>query len=303
MMNIIKFNAKFLALVLIVVFLFGCARKDIQTKRAIAYSEDNVPISYTVYGTGDLSVVFVHGWSCDSRYWDKQVPEVSKKYQVITIDLAGHGHSGSLRDKFTIDSFGQDVKAVIDQEKVSKMILIGHSMGGQVIVAAARLMPKKVIGLIGVDTLMNVEAKYSQEFIDGMLTGFKKDFPKHTDSFVREMFRKNTDKKLVDWVTSDMAAANPKVAISAVTEYLQMFVTGQTSKVFEGLEVPVRAITADLWPVDYDGNRRHMHSFNAVIMPNTGHFLMLERPDEFNKILLDTINWILQDNLRGHEES
>jgi len=59
--------------------------------------------------------------------------------------------------------------------------------------------------------------------------------------------------------------------------------------------LPVRIISADLWPIDYEANRRHMLSFNAVIMPKTGHFLMMERPDEFNDILSDTIDWIKQD--------
>ena len=59
----------------------------------VALSKDGTPISYEVHGAGDPTLVFVHGWSCDARYWREQVPYFSKKYRVITVDLAGHGHS------------------------------------------------------------------------------------------------------------------------------------------------------------------------------------------------------------------
>jgi pimeloyl-ACP methyl ester carboxylesterase len=292
----IKNGLRNLFLLLCLILLLGCSDLSKQAKRHITYSQDNVPISYTVYGKGDMAVIFVHGWSCDSRYWDMQVPAISKKYQVITVDLAGHGHSGASRTDYTMSAFAHDVKAVVEDQDLDKVILVGHSMGGEVMVFSARLMPEKVLGLIAVDTLMDVEAQYTQEEIDQMLSGFKQDFSSHTQAFVKDMFRKDADKDLMDWVAKDMAAADPKVAISAISEYLQMFVTGQTASIFKGLEIPVRAINADLWPIDYEANRRHMYSFNAVIMPNTGHFLMLENPEEFNQLLLDTIDWILQDD-------
>ena len=99
-------------------------------------------------------LVFVHGWSCDSRYWRAQIPYFSQKYRIALVDLAGHGHSGFGRSNYTMGSFGEDVLAVVEALGAEKVILIGHSMGGIVIAEAARLMPEKVLGLIGVDTLV-----------------------------------------------------------------------------------------------------------------------------------------------------
>ncbi|MFH1061517.1 MAG: alpha/beta hydrolase [Candidatus Omnitrophota bacterium] len=288
----LKKHCKYIVLLVSIGLIIGCSNTEKNTKGLIAYSKDNVPISYSVYGKGEISLVFVHGWSCDSRYWDKQIPEFSRKYQVITLDLAGHGHSGFDRRNYTMDLFGEDVAAVIKKLDAKKVILIGHSMGGAVIAQAAKKLPNIAIGLIGVDTFHNVESKYTSEELDALIGSFTIDFKKEADAFVRGMFRQGTDPDLVEWITADVSAEPSFAGISALREYLTGFVNGQEAEIFKQVRLPVRMISADLWPIDYAANRKHMQSFNAVIMPKTGHFLMLERPDEFNDILADTIDWI-----------
>jgi pimeloyl-ACP methyl ester carboxylesterase len=248
----------------------------------ITPSFDGVPISYSVYGRGDVTLVFVHGWSCDSRYWYRQVPHLSSRYRVVTVDLAGHGHSGPGRKDYTVASFGEDVKAVVEKVHAKKAILIGHSMGGAVIAAAAALMPDRVIGLIGVDTLHNVEARYTQEELDQYVKPFEEDFVRKVREFVHGMFVKGTDAELVEWVAADMSCAIPRVGISALRGYFGLFVTGEAAGLFEKVKCPVRAVNADLWPTEPAANRRHMVSFEAVIMKGVGHFPMLEKPGEFN---------------------
>jgi pimeloyl-ACP methyl ester carboxylesterase len=134
----------------------------------VAFSKDSTPISYEVYGAGEPTLVFVHGWSCDARYWKEQVPYFSRNYRVVTLDLAGHGHSGTARMHYTMKAFGEDVQAVTEATGGIKVILIGHSMGGSVIAEAARLMPGRVIGLIGIDTLENIEYPMTREALKKM---------------------------------------------------------------------------------------------------------------------------------------
>lgn len=77
------------------------------------------------------------------------MPHFSAKHRVVTLDLAGHGHSGLARTRYTMKAFGEDVQAVTQAVGGRRVILIGHSMGGSVIAEAARLLPGRVIGLIG----------------------------------------------------------------------------------------------------------------------------------------------------------
>ena len=256
-----------------------------KTEKKTAVSKDGVPISYSVYGQGRTTLVLIHGWSCDSRYWKQQIPYFSKKYQVITIDLAGHGDSGLERNVYSLDGFAEDVKAVIEDINAPKVILIGHSLGGGVIAKAALLMPERVIGLIGVDTLQNIENAMSNEEISEMTASYKKDFPTAVKSLVEEMFVEGTDPQLKEWIIRDMSSAPAAVGISAFQEFVTTFQDGGMAEIFSEINVPVRCVNADLWPTDVEANRRHMASFEAGIINGAGHFPMMEHPEKFNKIL------------------
>ena len=149
--------------------LSGCAHKEVTLRHDVALSSDSERIAYNVAGDGETSLIFVHGWSCDGRYWHNQVASFATDYQVITVDLAGHGHSSVERHDFSMLSFAYDIRAVMLKEDIERAILIGHSMGGGVIAEAARLMPKKVVGIVGIDTLQNVAEPISQSVIDEMV--------------------------------------------------------------------------------------------------------------------------------------
>ena len=96
-------------------------------------SPDSIQIAYEVHGAGDPALIFVHGWSCDRSYWKGQLETFSKNFKVVAIDLAGHGESGLGRQAWTIEAFGADVEAVVEKLGLKRVILIGHSMRGDVI--------------------------------------------------------------------------------------------------------------------------------------------------------------------------
>ena len=260
----------------------------------ITPSKDGTPISYEVYGEGEPALVFVHGWSCDARYWQAQLPYFSKSHRVVVLDLAGHGHSGSTRSTYSMKAFGEDVQAVTEATGSHRVILIGHSMGGPVIAQAARLMPDRVIGLIGVDTLANIEYPLTPEGAEKMVTPLENNFQGQVRSFVGEMMRPDRAPKLQEWILDDMAAAPPAVAISAMRDMMSQYVTGESSKIFDNIKAPVVVVNADLWPIDHDANRRHMKSFDAIVLKKSDHFLMMNRSKEFNDALKKAIDIILK---------
>ncbi len=273
----------YIALVLIGVFCTcGCAPVVRTQPVASALSADKVPIAYAVYGpAADPSVVFVHGWSCDSRYWQNQVPYFSKKYRVITLDLAGHGNSGFGRKVYTTEAFGQDVAAVLRELDVKRAVLVGHSMGGEIILYAARISPKRVIGLVGVDTLEDLGMVYPDEVKNKIYEPIAADFVPEVQKFVRSMFPANADKALVEAVARDMSSAPQEVALSSMKEYFKV----SDPELIKGLKVPLKSINADLWPTNVEGNKKLVPSYEMALMKGRGHFLMLEAPDEFNLLL------------------
>lgn len=276
--------------------LFTICDAKAQTKwPQVVSSKDGTQISYSVHGAGEPTLVFVHGWSCDTRYWRNQIDIFSQNHKIVLIDLAGHGHSGINREDYTMEAFGEDVKAVVEATGSKNVILIGHSMGGAVIAQAALLLPMRVKGLIGVDTYHSIEYPLSQEEFEMMMAPLKENFQKGTHHFVQQMQLPNNDAQLNKWIQEDMSSAPPIVAISAMKELMAKSITGEAAQIFEEISIPVKAVNGDMWPVDLEANRRHMSSFEAIVVKNSDHFLMMNRSDEFNKALKQAIKSIVEN--------
>ncbi len=274
--------------------LSGCASNQLAPRHDVALSFDAERIAYDVVGKGKTALIFIHGWSCDGRYWQNQLPVFAKEYQVITVDLAGHGHSSLERSEYSMLSFANDVKAIIDKENIERAILIGHSMGDGVIAEAARLMPKRVVGIIAVDTLHNVAEQIPQNVIDEMVQPLEADFKNAAQDFVAPMFPEGTDQQLVNWVKEDMSSAPKEIALNAFRNYLGQHVSGEAVVVFKDITVPVVAINGRLWPTAAEENRKHIKNYQLFYIEGTGHFPMLEKPEEFNMLLKKAVNSILR---------
>ncbi len=262
--------------------LTGCA--SVQKHRVL--SEDGVAISCSVQGKGSPALVFIHGWCCDKRYWSYQVPYFARQYKVVAIDLAGHGASGLGRRRWTMEAFGADVAAVVEMLGINQVILIGHSMGGYVIIEAAKRMPERVIGLVGIDTFHSFDTEYPKEQIEEFISGFKKNFVENTNGFVRDMFTPDSDPNIVERIAEDMSSAPPWIGISSLQEYFNYDVKDALKEV----RVPIYCINSDLLETNVEVGRRHARSFEVKLMPGMGHFIMIEDPEAFNQLLTETIN-------------
>ncbi len=281
----------------ILFFTFGVMRVQAELPRLVP-SKDGTPVSYEVFGAGETTLVFVHGWSCDARYWRAQMSHFSESHRIVLLDLAGHGHSGMSRSRYTMKTFGEDVRAVTEAIDGRGVILIGHSMGGSVIAEAARLMPDRVIGLIGVDTLENVEYPLTREELENIIAPLRENFRIGSRRFVEEMISPETDPRLREWILSDMAAAPPAVALSAMNEMMSQYITGEAARIFEEIRIPVVTVNGGLWPVNYEANRRHMFFFDAIVLKEADHFLMINRPEDFNRALDKAIDMILTKQVK-----
>lgn len=282
---------------LILFLILGTIRARAEWPRVVL-SKDGTPISCEVYGAGEPTLVFVHGWCCDARYWRAQVPHFSKSHRVVTLDLAGHGHSGTTRSQYSMLAFGEDVQTVTEAIGAHRVILVGHSMGGSVIAEAPKLMPGRVIGLIGIDTLENIEYPMTREELTKMLAPLEKDFRSGSRKFVEEMISPRMDPQLREWILSDISAASPTVAISALNGLMSQYITGEAAKIFDEIHIPVVSVNSDMWPVNYEANRRHMYSFDAIILKGADHFLMLDRSEAFNRALEKAILMIAQNKVK-----
>jgi pimeloyl-ACP methyl ester carboxylesterase len=254
----------------------------------IAMSADGVHIEYQVYGHGDPAIVLVHGWSNNANYWDAQLPALKANYTVVTLNLAGHGASGKDRSDWSIENYGADVAAVVHALPNAHVVLVGHAMGGIVAVEAARRIGARVSGIIAVDSLKSIGAPpMSKAQFTELMQPFRSDFIAHMHEFVGAyLFTKDANPAFVRKVADDMALASPEVAIASL-EGLYRY---DADAALKEVHVPIIAINSDLrMPTDEVRIRKSAPTFRAILMPGTGHFLMLEAPQRFNPALLQAI--------------
>ena len=243
---------------------------------------DGVEISYEVAGTGEPTLVFVHGWSCDRTYWRDQLDHFARSHRVVGVDLGGHGESGLGREDWTMEAFGGDVGAVIEALDLEQVVLVGHSMGGPVVVEAAQLLPDRVVAILAIDTFQDVEQAIGAEERAGYASALRADFPGTTAQVVRQfMFAPGTDSALVRQIVADMGTAPPDVGISA----LEHLLTYDEGPELAATAAPIGLINADLTPTDLEAARQYKPDLSLTVMPGVGHFLMMEEPEEFNRLL------------------
>lgn len=267
-----------IALAAAVILGASCGRRG--PDRA-ATAPDGVTIAYHIEGKGSPALVFVHGWSCDRTYWRDQIGAFARTHTVVAVDLAGHGESGAERKDWSMAAFGADVAAVIKEEGLRKVILVGHSMGGEVCLEAARALPGRIIGIVGVDTFQDFYEVMTRGQIDEFVAPFKADFKAATDFFVRAMFPWGVDPNLVERVVRGMSSARPAVAIAA----FEALFAYRPAQALRDVRLPIRVINSDKYPTNIAGNRKIAASFGARIITGRGHFLHMEEPGEFNRLL------------------
>ncbi len=253
---------------------------------AVARSADGVAIQYTDQGKGEPALVFVHCWSCDRHLWDAQVSAFARDHRVVALDLAGHGDSGRERKDWTVAAFGGDVQAVVERLGLKRVILIGSSMGGPVILEAARRLKDRVVELVLVDTLTNVEEKTPPEQIDAVIRKFRTDYKGEAAKYINQyLFSPSTPAAVRERVLAKATAAPPEIAIAVLRGAFEY----DPVPAFSRIRVPIRAINSDLFPTNLDGNRKYAPQFEAVIMKGVGHYPMLEDPARFNQLLAAAI--------------
>lgn len=260
---------------------------QLQVKKVNSF--DNVEIVYSVYGEKEPALVFIHGGFADRSFWKYQFAYFKGNHKVVALDLAGHGDSGENRTEWGILPFARDVEAVIKNEKINKAVLIGNSLGGPVAIQTARLLPEKAVAVVGVDTFQVFSIKAPEGYYQARAKAFRENFEATMKEMVHALFHPDTYPELQAYALNIMLKGTPETA-AAIIESLSGY---DLVELVQGLDVPIRSLNGDLYQTQIEENRKIHPDFDAVTLPKTGHYPMLENPRLFNQNLekiLDDLN-------------
>lgn len=256
----------------------------------------DVTIAYHLSGKADTALVFVHGWCINKEYWKAQQDYFDKRFKVVTVDMGGHGESDHNRSSWTVNDFANDVAAVIDSLQLQKVILIGHSMGGEVILETALKMPGKIVGFIGIDNLNDFKSSFSAEEKKGMndfIAAMHKDYKNTAGAFSKaNLFPENyADTVSVNRVIKDIENADTAVAIAALSGLID-YSQGEGERMAQ-LPLPLHLIMADRTPVNDSTLTLYCKKgYYVKKIDGIGHYPMIEKPGLFNTMLEQTVNEI-----------
>jgi pimeloyl-ACP methyl ester carboxylesterase len=266
----------------------GMAMIDIEKKTCPA--RDGVTLVYSAAGTGEPALLFIHGGLAERSFWDAQLRAFSGRHRTIALDLPGHGDSGADRTRWGLPEFGADVRAVVEAEKTNKVVLIGNSLGGPVAIEAALLLTEKAVGVVGVDTFQRIDYTVTEEEARQRAEAFRGDYSASVNQMVRSLFHPDADPALMADAERRMGRTPPEAAYAMFMSMAGYDVGASAGK----LAVPLRAVNGDLYPTDVQGVRRIKADFEAVVLPHTGHYPMLECPEEFNRRLAEVVAGLLE---------
>ena len=243
-------------------------------------------IHYITAGRGNHTFVLVHGWSCNLGFWREQVPALVDKARLILIDLPGHGQSDKPRTPYTMDFFAGAVLAVLRDAKAERATFIGHSMGAAVLCRVHHHAPEKIAALVSVDGLL-CRLPDKPEEVRALAGGFSSShYLDHARAFISSFFPVPGTEKLRDGVMAEMLTTPQHVMLGAM---LAMVSPDQPDWILQKVSAPVLVINARTpwWNAAYENYVRSLSpQAEYVMMDGVGHFLMLEKPAEFNALLV-----------------
>lgn len=246
---------------------------------------DAMKVHYTNRGAGDHALVFIHGWNCDLTVWKNQL-DAFPQTRLIAIDLPGHGESDKPQIKYTMDLHARAIDAVLRDAQVERAVLVGHSNGTPVVRQFYRLFPEKTAGLVIVDGALRpfAPAEQMQKFIEPMrAANYAQYFVNMADAMTKPM----TNEAARAEIKAALARAPQHVAVSEMESLLNDELW-RTDKI----NVPTLMIQAKqpAWNDDYEKFVRDLiPNLDYRVWPGVSHFLMIDRPADFNSAVAEFI--------------
>lgn len=257
-----------------------------------------VSIAYSEAGRGTTTLLFLHGWGINRTYWVHQLKYFSKRYHVVAIDLPGFGQSGKNRKDWSVGAFAGDISATITQLHLKNVVLIGHSFT-QNFIAEAALHNKQVKGLVGIDNFKGYGAPLDTaalKEVTSAIRQFKADFKGCARQFALQMGYGITERPLIHRIIYDYSNTDPVPGI-AVFEQQEYFNENLQAQKLKASGRKLYLINSDATPTDVSGLKAQGIPFKLLNIHRTGHFPMIEKPQQFNLLLDSALNQIKADHI------
>lgn len=244
-------------------------------------------LSYDAAGTGDPTMLFLHGWCCDRSSFSEQVQHFSAAHRVVAVDLPGHGQSGA-PTAWTIEAFANDVATLARHLDLTELVAVGHSMGGMVALALSRTAPELVSAVVMIDP-PPLSREVWKELAGQLLPSLQgSDAASGRRQFVDQMFLPADDADRRAQMTETMCSTPNEVAIQLVHAMAEF----ESTAALRACVVPVLAIGSAVPSNDSSFLKRVNPAITIGQTVGSGHFNQLMVPEQVNP-MIEHFLWVM----------
>ncbi len=256
-----------------------------KTKQGIKGAAGNLYIDDG--GRGEkLPVVFLHSFAGSSRDWENQLNYLRKDRRAIAFDLRGHGRSDApTNNDYNVESLANDLSAVVDSLGLDRFVLVGHSLGGSAAIAYAGRHPDKVAGLLVTGTPGKTPPQQSKPIIASLES---EKYDTVMEQYMNKLLtnaKPGTDKL----EREGLSKISKKASLKLIRAAFQYDPLPDLHK-YPGPELIVSKSGEE--PANSLHNSFPTIPFKTV--DGTSHWIHLDRPAEFNKILKEFLERVEQ---------
>jgi pimeloyl-ACP methyl ester carboxylesterase len=239
---------------------------------------NGIQLAYERRGKG-TPLVLVHGFPLDHHLWDEVVPLLENTFDLILPDLRGFGESSTVDSFYAMEDYASDLADLLDHLGIQKTAIAGHSMGGYVALAFARLYPERVLGLGLVSSQVVAD---TEERKQGRYKSAAEVAEHGIGSVVETMAPKFTsDEKLQLFARQSMEKQPPAAYIGALKAMAERI---DSTPILSSFHFPVVLIHGDsdaLIPIDRAREvKAALSQAHLVEIPSAGHMPMMEAKEK-----------------------
>ena len=247
-------------------------------------------LSYFITGKGDRSIILIHGFGEDSRIWKHQINFLENDFRLYIPDLPGTGESKIGNKELSMESMAEMIRQMMDEEKISQCIMLGHSMGGYVTLAFADLYPERLsaFGLIHSTAYADSEEKKAarQKSIGFIKEHTAAEFMKTT---IPNLFSQSFNTEHKEQVDKLIEQGNQFTAEALIAYYTAMINRPNRSHILQKTTVPVLFFIGEedkaVNPKDAIAQTALPTVCMAKLVPGIAHMGMLEATTELNQTI------------------
>ena len=252
---------------------------------------------------GAQPLVLIHGLTCDHTHWTNQIEFFSDRFDIVALDQGGHGQSHRDIDNCTIATYADDVVELIDALSLNNPILVGHSMGCRVALGAGNQLGEQLTALVLIDSGLIANKENLSEVRDKLdLAVESYGFAAFTELMFSKMFFDNADPAVKQQIVNQAKAFDPAIG-RKLSKDLMAWDANVFADTAKKISCPILGVCATVTlpgferrPLTVDETGEWSAAMKEIAphteivnIPETGHFVMQERPEQLHKLMDDFI--------------